>query len=276
MRKPLAHGMRSRAAAVARAVVLALLLVAFCLPFYWMIVCSLSTPEEIFSSHPALIPDMGGLANYRRVLEDTGFATYFVNSLVVCVADTALVTLCTILASYAVGVLRLRHGEAVINVLTFFALVPSELLVIVNLRTVIELGVYDTLAAIFIPFIANVMYARMLITAFRDMPAPYRQQALVDGMGDWTFLWRVAVPSVMPSIVTIMGLNAIASWNSFVWPMYAIVSSENMTVPFGLYFFTTELSSSPELIMAASVLSTLPALVIMWMIGGRLMRDREV
>ena len=65
-----------------------------------------------------------------------------------------------------------------------------------------------------------------------------------------------------PSLVTIILLNALASWNSFMWPMYVISSTQNRTLPWGLQVFTTEAGYNPELLMAASTVVVLPMILL--------------
>lgn len=70
------------------------------------------------------------------------------------------------------------------------------------------------------------------------------------------------VPMARPSLMTIILLNGLASWNSFMWPMYVVVSKENRTLPWGLQVFTTEAGSYPELLMAASTVVVFPVVIL--------------
>jgi multiple sugar transport system permease protein len=89
--------------------------------------------------------------------------------------------------------------------------------------------------------------------------------ARVDGASNWLYLWKIMVPIARPSLVTIILLNALVAWNSFMWPLLVIKTTANRTLPFGLYAFTTEAGSRPELLMAASTVVVLPMILLFLM-----------
>ena len=97
---------------------------------------------------------------------------------------------------------------------------------------------------------------------FDSIPNSLYQAARVDGCSNWKYLWKVMVPIAKPSLVTIILLNAIASWNSFLWPSLAILNKVNKTLPFGLYSFVNEGGSRTELMMAASTIVVLPMIIL--------------
>ena len=84
----------------------------------------------------------------------------------------------------------------------------------------------------------------------------------MDGASNWKYLWKVMVPIAKPALTTIILLNAIASWNSFMWPMLVINSTPRRTLPLGLYTFMTEGGMHFELLMAASTVVVLPIIVL--------------
>ena len=141
-------------------------------------------------------------------------------------------------------------------------MLPFEMLVITNYTTIIRLNLNDSLPALIIPFISSIFYTYIMRNFFASIPDSLYWSARVDGCSNWRYLWRVLVPMARPSLVTIILLNALASWNSFMWPMYVIVSKENRTLPWGLQVFTTEAGSYPELLMAASTVVVFPVVIL--------------
>ena len=141
-------------------------------------------------------------------------------------------------------------------------MVPFEMLIITNYRTVVQWKIHDTLWALIIPFMSSIFYTYILKNFFDTVPDSLYQAARVDGCSDWKYLWRVMVPIAKPSLVTIILLNAIASWNSFLWPMLATSSATVRTLPFGLYNFVTEGGARNEVMMAAATIVVLPMLIL--------------
>jgi multiple sugar transport system permease protein len=87
----------------------------------------------------------------------------------------------------------------------------------------------------------------------------------VDGCTNWRYLWKIMVPIGRPALMTIILLNAMASWNSFMWPLLVIKRDTNRTLPFGLYSFTTEVGANNELLMAASSVVVMPMILLFFL-----------
>ena len=143
-----------------------------------------------------------------------------------------------------------------------FEMAPFEMLIITNYTTVVNLKIYDTLYALILPFTSSIFYTYILKNFFDSISDSLYWSARIDGSSNWRFLWKVMVPMARPSLMTIILLNGLASWNSFMWPMYVIVSKENRTLPWGLQVFTTEAGSYPELLMAASSVVVFPVVIL--------------
>ena len=114
-------------------------------------------------------------------------------------------------------------------------MIPFEMLIITNYTTVVNLKIYDTLYALILPFTSSIFYTYILKNFFDSISDSLilvrtnrriEQLALLCGKS-WC-RWRVR------RLMTIILLNGLASWNSFMWPMYVIVSKENRTLPWGL------------------------------------------
>jgi multiple sugar transport system permease protein len=231
-------------------------------PFFWMITGSLKTNAEVSVYPPQWLPKSFYLGNYEFALKTAPFAKYFLNSVIVCLASVSVCTLTTILGSFAFSRLRFPGRSAIFGALLAMMMVPFEMLVITNYRTITKWGIHDTLWALIIPFMSSIFYTYILKNFFDSIPDALYQSARVDGCSDWKYLWRVMVPIAKPSLVTIILLNAIASWNSFLWPMLATNSAATRTLPFGLYNFVTEGGAKNEVMMAAATIVVLPMLIL--------------
>ena len=232
-------------------------------PFYWMISSSLKTRIEVSQFPPQFIPNNPfNFDNYRVAFKQAPFATYFLNSVVVCFCSVAVVTFTTILAAFAFSRLKFPGREVVFSALLSMMMLPFEMLVITNYSTIIHLNLNDSLSALVLPFISSIFYTYIMRNFFASIPESLYWSARVDGCSNWRYLWKVMVPIGRPSLVTVILLNALASWNSFMWPLLVIKSTPKRTLPFGLYAFTTEAGAAQELIMAASTVVVLPMIVL--------------
>ena len=231
-------------------------------PFFWMITGSFKTGQEISVFPPKLLPGSLNFANYQFAFETAPFLRYFINSLIVVVSSVTVCTITTILGAFAFSRLRFPGRSVIFGALLAMMMVPFEMLIITNYRTIVKWKMHDTLWALIIPFMSSIFYTYILKNFFDTVPDSLYQAARVDGCSDWKYLWRVMVPIAKPSLVTIILLNAIASWNSFLWPMLATSSANVRTLPFGLYNFVTEGGARNEVMMAAATIVVLPMLIL--------------
>ncbi|MBR0164927.1 MAG: carbohydrate ABC transporter permease [Lachnospiraceae bacterium] len=232
-------------------------------PFYWMISSSFKTAAEYNSFPPTWVPSNWlNLDNFVRAFEKRNFFVYFLNSVIVTFCSVALTGIVTILGAFAFSRLRFPFRNAVFGLLLAFMMVPFEMLVITNYQTVTRMKMVNSLPVLIIPFISSIFYTYILKNFFDTIPDSLYYSARIDGASNWKYLWRVMVPIAKPSLVTIMLLNAISSWNSFMWPTLVITSNRYRTVQLGLFTFMSEAGSDTKLQLAASTVSILPMIVL--------------
>ncbi len=232
-------------------------------PFYWMIASSFKTQSEMNLFPPTMMPQSWtNFDNYTTAWHTAPFATYFFNSIFVCVCSVLVVMLTTILAAFAFSRLQFPGRDLLFTLLLSMMMVPFELLVITNYQTITRLGMRDTLASLILPFTSSIFYTYILRNFFMSVPDSLYYSSQVDGSSNWQYLWKVMVPIASPSLVTILLLNAMASWNSFMWPKLVISRDEVRTLPWALITFTTEVGIHYELIMAGATLVVMPMLIL--------------
>ena len=243
---------------------LILLLIAFVMvfPFFWMFTSAFKTVQEINTFPPQWLPSGLYLENFEIAFSKAPFARYFVNSILVTVSSVLCTGATTILASFAFSRLKFPGRDVIFSLLLSMMMIPFEMLVITNYQTIALWGMMDALPALVLPFLSSIFYTYIMRNFFLSIPDSLYWSARVDGSSNWRYLWKVMVPIARPSLVTIMLLNAIASWNSFMWPMLIINSTANRTLPLGLYVFITEGGTHFELLMAASTVVVLPIIIL--------------
>lgn len=246
-----------------RYILLSLGMLIMVFPFYWMLASSFKTTAEMSVFPPTLAPrNWLNFHNYEIAFATAPFARYFLNSVITTFSSLALTTITTILAAFAFSRLRFPGRELIFALLLSMMMVPFEMLVITNYQTIARLGLIDTIPALILPFTSSIFYTYILRNFFQSIPDGLYWSARVDGCTNWRYLWKVMVPIARPSLVTIILLNAMASWNSFMWPLLVIKRDVKRTLPFGLYAFTTEVGANNEQLMAASSVVVLPMIIL--------------
>lgn len=232
------------------------------IPFYWMFTSGFKTNVEINRFPPTWWPSSFNLENFKTAFTKAPFGKYFLNSIIVMVCSVACTGFTTILGAFAFSRLKFPGREVIFSLMLSLMMIPFEMLIITNYTTIVDLGMYDTVDALILPFTSSIFYTYILRNFFKSVPDSLYYSARIDGASNWTYLWKILVPMARPSLVTIMLLNALASWNSFMWPMYVTSNEVNRTLPWGLQVFTTEAGSFPGQLMAASTVVVLPVIVL--------------
>ena len=227
-------------------------------PFYWMISSSLKSGFEVIQTPPTMLPENVMWSNYSTAFSMAPFGRYFINTIIVTVLSIISTVVISILSAFAFSHLEFKGRDLIFSIFIASMMIPGEVLIVNNFKTISNLGMIDTYTSLFIPYAASVLYIYMLREFFLTVPKPLYYAAKIDGAGDWKFLWKVLVPIAKPSIITISILVGINSWNAFLWPLL-VTNNENMRVlATGLTAFQSDAGNQYELLMAASSIITVP------------------
>lgn len=269
-------------------------------PFFYMIVTSLKS-EVLYDSEAArkiisLMPqfesvyglnDQGSFVrtwqlfnNYRIVLDSSNnFFMYYMNTIIVAVISTAFTVVTAVLAAFAFARLEFKGKNLLFTIILATMMVPGEMMVITNFQTAATWGWQNTYAALIFVHGVSVFYIFYLRQTFQQIPNELFLAAKVDGYGHFRYLWRVMVPIGMPTIVTIIILSLMGSWNAYIWPNLIAsgtnpIFGHNMRlVSNGLMaLFQGDFSSEDTIKVAASMIITLPLFIFFLIFRKFIMR----
>jgi len=238
-------------------------------PFAWLIITSVETPAEALHFPPILTPHHLDFGNYPQALQAAPFGRFFINSTVVAVTTVlSNLVLCS-LAGYAFARYRFL-GRGLLFVLIMATLmVPFQVTMIPQFIITKWLGVHllasvgiNHIGALILPNAATAFGIFFLRQFFRTLPIEYEEAARVDGASRLKVLWRVVLPLSGPALSTLAALTFLDSWNSFLWPLIVITSTNQMTLPLGLATFQGQHSTEWTLLMAGNVMSLAPMMII--------------
>lgn len=236
--------------------------VVFLFPFYWMIITALREAGQPLTWPPDLIPKAFHWENFAKVMEIAPFPTYFKNTLIVVFFDLVLSMIVVSLAAFGFAHFEFRGKEILFMLVLATMMIPSESLIITNYRTISSLGWIDTYQAIFLPYLAGAFNIFLLREAFMSVPRQLYLAAKIDGCSDFAYFIKILLPITRPTLITIALLKAIASWNSFMWPLLVTNSRSMRVISYGLVNFQNEANSDYVLMMAASIVTIAPILLL--------------
>ncbi len=238
-------------------------------PFIWMVSTSLK-PAGQFSG---FIPRELVWENYRTTIESMPFGRFYLNSLVVATSVTILQLLTSSLAAFAFARLQFPGRDKLFLLYLIALMIPFPVTMLPNFILVRYLGWVDSYAGLIIPPAFSAFSTFMLRQQFRGIPLDLDQAARIDGASSFRIWWQVLLPLAAASMAALAIFNFLGSWNEFLWPLIVTNSLEMRTLPVGLSAFQGQHGVQWNLLMAASVISVLPVLVVYilaqrWIVQG--------
>lgn len=252
------------------------------IPFYWMILTAFKTEAQVIADPPILIinPLTANFSNFAAAMEAAPFIRYMGNTVLVSFISTVGTVVTTIFAAFAFARLNFTGRDFLFMLFISTMMIPGEIFVITNFLTVVEFGwirdqTFTTaVLAMTFPFMTSIFYIFFLRQSFRQIPNELYYAAKVDGTRDLKYLRRVMVPIAMPTIITITILNAMGTWNAYIWPRLVTRQQEFRLVSNGLRDAFTDLVGFVAFNeqMAAALLVTFPLLVVFLLLKKYIIR----
>jgi len=238
-------------------------------PVLYILLTSLRSQAGFFSESPWLPPSHATLSNYSNVWNN-GFALYVVNSLFVTVISIVLIVIVSLLAAYAIARLQGRFVQVVFSLFLLGLAIPLQATIIPLYAIINGMGLYDSLYALILPYVAFgiPLSVLILVTFVRDIPQSLYESMLLDGASHLQILRKLVIPLSRPALITVMIYESIQVWNGFLFPLVLTQSPEVRVLPLALWSFQGEFTANVPAIMAAVFLSATP-IILLYIVGRR-------
>jgi ABC-type glycerol-3-phosphate transport system permease component len=239
--------------------------VAFIYPLVFMISGAFKPVSELTHLPPTILPQEVVLTGFQRLLTETSFPRWFLNSVLVALIRVSLTLIVAGMAAFAMASYDFRFKKVIFAGVVASVLLPFEALYMPLLSVMIDLGWLNTYLAVTVPFVASGFAVFVLYQYLQALPPGLLDAARVDGASEWRVFWNVAVPVSRPAFGAVAIILFLQSWNSFLWPLVAMQRTESFLLPVGLTSLLTTAFFSPEVwtaVLAASTLMTIPIIVV--------------
>lgn len=241
--------------------VLAPIALIFVIPFAQMFLAALSPAEELVKFPPPFFPSRLSLDGIIGLFTDTDVVIWLMNSAIVAsVSIVAHVVLCS-LAGYGFARLKFRGRTFGFFAIIATIMIPIQLLMIPTYVLFSRLGLINTLAAAFVPWLASAFGIFLMRQFFLSIPVELEEAAALDGANRLQTFLRVVLPLARPAITTLAIFTLLSSWNDLIWPLIAINDDNLFTVQLGIANFQGTRRTQWSLLMAANVVATLPLIL---------------
>ena len=249
-------------------VVVILLGLLFIGPFIWTVGSSLKDPTELFVYPPLIWPSVPLWHNYVEIWTFAPLATFIENSLFTGVLTTVGQTLSAAAVGFGFARFKFPGRDVLFLALLSTLIVPQQVTMVPTFLLYKYVGWLDTLLPLWVPawFGGGAFFIFLMRQFFMTIPRELDDAAEIDGASTFRIFWYILMPLTIPAIATVAIFAFLWNWNDFLSPLIYLNSEQHFTLPLGLRFFQLEAGNggSPreQLLMAASVVDTLPPIIL--------------
>ncbi|MBD1807226.1 carbohydrate ABC transporter permease [Microcoleus sp. FACHB-SPT15] len=233
------------------------------LPFAWALSASFKPLSEIISGGMNFIPKQFTLDNYRTIFfQEPLFGRWLFNSILVAICITAFNLLFNSMAGYALARINFMGKQLWFFLILAVLMVPSQITLIPSYLILKNFGWLNSYQGLIIPNIVNATFIFMMRQFFLNFPKELEEAATLDGLSRGEMFVSIVLPLAKPALAAQAIFIFMGAWNNFLMPLVILSDPDMFTLPLGLNSFKGQYISYWNYIMAASMVLTLPALLI--------------
>ena len=245
---------------------LMLIVIILCtiLPFAWMVSSSFKGSEAIRTIPIRWIPERPTLEGYERVFNMQGFsfARSSLNSLILAIACTIVAVGSATMAAFVFSKLPFKGSGKIFGLYLATMMIPGTVTMVPNYIILRTLGLLDTYTGLILPSLANAFGVFLMRQSMMSVNDAYMESAYLDGASLYRIFFQIMLPMVMPTLSTMILLSFMGSWNSYLWPLIVLTSTDKQTLQVVLGNMNGMYKNNEHVMMAGAVLTILPILVV--------------
>lgn len=251
------------------------LILLFAVPLFWMVLTSFKPESEVFALPPAILPEEWTFEYYTTLLTETSFPAYFLNSAIVATATTLVVITVATLGAYSLVRFAYRGREAIASAVLLSYLLPSVVLIVPLYLMMVRLGLANSLASLVIAYTSFALpYALWLLRSFMaGIPEDLESAAMIDGASRLGAFVDVTLPQALPGIISTALFTFILAWNEYLFALVLVNADDTRPLTTGVMtMLVSGFNIEWSLLMAASVMMSVPLIVILAFLQSYLVR----
>lgn len=232
------------------------------LPMIWMISASVMPTGEASAYPPRFFPSSITFSHYGELFTRLNLGRYLFNSAFIALAVTATSLVINSMAGYAFAKLRFRGRDRAFRLLSLGLVLPVQVAMLPLFLLMKQLHLVNTYWGVIIPGMASIFGIFLIRQYALAIPDDMLDAARIDGASELRIYWEVVVPGILPILATLSIWTFLATWNDFMWPLIVLSEESHYTLPVALANLSGEHVQDTELMMAGSVLTVIPVLVV--------------
>lgn len=231
-------------------------------PFIWMLSASFMYDGHASTYPPRFFPDEVTFYQFDNMFSRLNVTRNFLNSLILSVLVTVISLFFNSMAGYAFAKYRFAGREKLFKLLLSSMIIPAQVTMLPLFLMLKEMGFINTYMAIIIPGLANIFGIFLIRQYAMSIPDSLIESARMDGATDFQIYRTIILPLCIPILVTLAIFTFMGTWNDFLWPLIALTDNSMYTLPVALANLMGEHTKDPELMMAGSVITIIPILIV--------------
>jgi ABC-type glycerol-3-phosphate transport system permease component len=232
------------------------------LPYVWMLSNSFKTTMETLTDPMHIIPQEPTTAGYEKVLTKSPFFKWLWNSCFVTGINTIVILFTSSIVGYIFARFNFKGRNFLFAMLLFTMMVPAQVTMITTFIIIDGVGLYNSVWALIIPSFVNVFGIYLCKQYCEEIPKELIESAKIDGAGNFRIYWNIVIPQIRPALGALAIFTFLEYWNDYLNPLIYLSSTDNMTLPLALSYFSTQHSTDLSATMAASALIMIPAAIV--------------
>ncbi|MBP3649453.1 MAG: carbohydrate ABC transporter permease [Clostridia bacterium] len=234
------------------------------LPFLWMVSSSFKGSEAIRTIPIRWIPEHPSLEGYERVFNMQGFSftRASLNSLVLSIACTIVAVGSATMAAFVFAKLPFKGSGKLFGLYLATMMIPGTVTMVPNYIILRVLNLLDTYTGLILPSLANAFGVFLMRQSMMSVNDAYLESAHLDGASLYRIFFQIMLPMVLPTLSTMVLLSFMGSWNSYLWPLIVLTSTDKQTLQVVLGNMNGMYKNNEHVLMAGAVLTILPILVV--------------
>jgi raffinose/stachyose/melibiose transport system permease protein len=268
-------GKPKRKGGIGMTIIIALVALLWSSPLVLLVITALRPLSDFVANGPLAWPQEWTLQNFADAWGVGNFATTYRNSAFLLILKVPLGVLISAMLAFALAKLRLRFGAVIMFAVFLGLTIPIYITIVPVFILLRNIGAVDSVPGLVGPYLAFGIPFEVLVlqSFFRQLPDELIEAAKMDGAGPWRIFFTLILPLSTPALVTVLILDAVATWNEFLFALILLSSDAHKTIPVGLLNFQGQFANNNTGLAAGILIAVVPILIAYiflqrWIVGG--------
>ncbi|MEQ8671602.1 MAG: carbohydrate ABC transporter permease [Aggregatilineales bacterium] len=244
------------------------------LPLYWMLSTAVKGPDQMFDLPPAWVPNPIEWDNFSQVFEEVPFGRFLINTVIIVIFNIIGQLFSVTLVAYGFARVRFPGRSFLFLIMLSTLMIPYHVTLVPRFILFAKIGWINTYLPLIVPAFTGSPFMIFLVRQYMmSIPFDLDEAASIDGATRFGVFWRIILPLSRPALVLVVVFTFVGTWNDFLQPLIYLNDPKLFTVSLGLSFFQGAQETNWNLLMAGSLMATIPPLILFFiaqrqLIGG--------